>query len=112
MNWGPVSHLAITGIIDLSKLNSDEVRLAKWKYFRESATTYNKMYLNYSIESNSSDYTISGITMHFTRIKGIDENDIPIMESVDFIVESSKYEGQNIVSNTEQILLSKTNGNI
>ena len=50
--------------------------------------------------------------MHFTRIKGIDENDIPIMESVDFIVESSKYEGQNIVSNTEQILLSKTNGNI
>lgn len=112
MNWGPVSHLAVTGIIDLSKLNSDEVRLAKWKYFRESATTYNKMYLNYSIESNSSDYTISGITMHFTRIKGIDENDIPIMESVDFIVESSKYEGQNIVSNTEQILLSKTNGNI
>ena len=43
MNWGPVSHLAVTGIIDLSKLYSDEVRLAKWKYFRESATTYNKM---------------------------------------------------------------------
>lgn len=112
MNWGPVSHLAVSGIIDLSKLSSDEVRLAKWKYFRESATTYNQMQLNYSIESNSSDYTISGITMHFTRIKGIDENDVPIMESVDFIVESDNYEGQNIVSYTEQILLSKTNGNI
>lgn len=112
MNWGPVSHLAVTGIIDLSKLNSDEVRLTTWKYFRESATTYNKMQLKYSIESNSSDYTISGITMHFTRIKGIDENDIPIMESVNLIVESSNYEGQNTVSNTETIQLSKTDGSI
>lgn len=112
MNWGPVSHLAVSGIVDLSKLNSDEVRLAKWKYFRESATTYNKMQLNYSIESSSSDYTISGITMHFTRIKGIDENDIPIMESVDLIIESSEYEGQNIISSTEKILLSKTDGSI
>lgn len=112
MNWGPVSHLAVSGIIDLSKLSSDEVRLAKWKYFRESLTTGNMMHINYSIESNSYDYTINGITMHFTRIKGIDENDVPIMESVDFIVASSNYEGQNIVSSTEQIPLLKTNGNI
>lgn len=109
MNWGPVSHLAASGSIDLSKLNSGEVQLTGWKYFRESSTTSNQMRLRYTIEKYISGYSIDHIIMHFTRIKGLDESNKIIIDKFDFTVDSLFDNQDIVVINDEQIIQISTN---
>lgn len=97
MNWGPVSHLAASGSIDLSKLNSGKIQLTGWKYFRDTSTTSSSIYLRYTIEKYISDYSINNITTNFIRIKGLDDSNKIITDGkeLEFV---SNLESQDIVA--------------
>ena len=115
MNWGPVNYLAIQGSIDLDKLNTDEVTLTDWKYYKNTSTPQG-MNITYGIQTYLQEYNLKSINILFHRIIELDSNKNIItdssIESSSYIPDSSTFEGQDQIIESENLPFSNKQQNI
>ena len=73
MNWGPISHLAVSGSIDLAKLGTGYIDVSQWRYYNESK----KCNLTWGLQIYEEEgYQVDGVEMEFTRLTDDDKEQV------------------------------------